>query len=171
MLRLGPLLHCSCEASLASLQRMQRNHVSKPESAEQEPVEGCSDSSRLVWSDKRLFTAEIIQDFCRATGDFNPIHLDPDRAKRSGFPGTIVPGIFVASMFPAIIAAAFPGAVYLSQSLKFRHPAVVPAEIQATVTLVKTSRGFMRFTTCASQGPRTIVDGAAMAKMPPNNSP
>ncbi|KAK9845015.1 hypothetical protein WJX74_009679 [Apatococcus lobatus] len=84
MLRLGPLLHCSCEASLASLQRMQRNHVSKPESAEQEPVEGCSDSSRLVWSDKRLFTAEIIQDFCRATGDFNPIHLDPDRAKRSG---------------------------------------------------------------------------------------
>ncbi len=39
-----------------------------------------------------------------------------------------MPGILVASMFPAIIARAFPGAIYLRQSLKFCAPAqVVPS--------------------------------------------
>ena len=43
----------------------------------------------------------------------------------AGFQGCIVPGIMCASLFPAIIGTAFPGAVYLMQDLKFRSPGLV----------------------------------------------
>ena len=43
----------------------------------------------------------------------------------AGFSGTIVPGILLASLFPAIIGSAIPGAIYASQSVKFRSPALV----------------------------------------------
>lgn len=47
-----------------------------------------------------------------------------------GLGGAIIPGSLCASLFPAIIGSAFPGALYLSQTLKFRNPALVrqPAE-------------------------------------------
>jgi acyl dehydratase len=54
---------------------------------------------------------------------------------RSGFASPVVPGILLASLFPAIIGSKCPGAVYLSQTLKFRAPALV--------------RCLLRFTGCA----------------------
>ena len=47
--------------------------------------------------------------------------LSPD----AGLPGAILPGLLCASIFPAIIAQQFPGAVYISQTLKFRRPVQV----------------------------------------------
>ena len=43
----------------------------------------------------------------------------------TGLGGAIIPGSLCASLFPAIIGTAFPGALYLSQTLKFRNPALV----------------------------------------------
>lgn len=43
----------------------------------------------------------------------------------TGLPGPILPGILMASLFPAIIGTVFPGAIYASQTLKFREPALV----------------------------------------------
>ena len=50
----------------------------------------------------------------------------------AGIGGAIIPGSLCASLFPAIIGSAFPGALYLSQTLKFRNPALVslPAALQ-----------------------------------------
>ena len=45
----------------------------------------------------------------------------------TGVGGAIIPGSLCASLFPAIIGTAFPGALYLSQTLKFRNPALVSA--------------------------------------------
>ena len=55
----------------------------------------------------------------------------------AGFEGMVIPGLLMASMFPAIIAAAFPGAIYLSQTLKFRHPAVVIALLRWLVAYLR----------------------------------
>lgn len=43
----------------------------------------------------------------------------------TGLGGAIIPGSLCASLFPAIIGTAFPGALYLSQTLKFRNAALV----------------------------------------------
>ena len=97
----------------------------------------------------RSFRAEDVKAFCIITGDYNPIHDEEAmRAKlemqnneidkqtndenivnngmdKDRYHGAIVPGMFVASMFPSTIAAHFPGAVYLRQSLTFRTPVEV----------------------------------------------
>ena len=39
--------------------------------------------------------------------------------------GAVLPGMLMASLFPAIIGSHFPGALYLSQTLKFKAPALV----------------------------------------------
>ena len=43
----------------------------------------------------------------------------------AGFKDCLLPGMLCASLFPAIIGSAFPGAVYMMQDLKFRSPGLV----------------------------------------------
>lgn len=43
----------------------------------------------------------------------------------TGFPDRVLPGMLCASLFPAIIGSEFPGALYLTQTLKFRQTALV----------------------------------------------
>ena len=43
----------------------------------------------------------------------------------AGFGGAVLPGMLCASLFPAIIGSQFPGALYLTQTLNFRQPALV----------------------------------------------
>lgn len=73
----------------------------------------------------RQFTAEDVERFLKLTGDANLIHTDNAAAKAAGLQGPILPGIMMASMFPAIIGTNFPGAIYVSQTLKYRQPAQV----------------------------------------------
>jgi hypothetical protein len=73
----------------------------------------------------KQFTAEDVEAFLKLTGDANAIHTDSAAAKAAGLQAPILPGIMMASLFPAIIGTHFPGALYLSQTLKFRQPAEV----------------------------------------------
>jgi 3-hydroxybutyryl-CoA dehydratase len=73
----------------------------------------------------RQFTAEDVEAFLKITGDANSIHTDSAAAIAAGLQAPILPGIMMASLFPAIIGTNFPGAIYVSQTLKFRQPAQV----------------------------------------------
>ncbi len=57
-------------------------------------------------------------------GDLNPVHSDADYAATTPFKEPIAPGIFTAGLISAVIGTQLPGpgAVYLSQSLKFIKP-------------------------------------------------
>eukprot|EP00775_Hariotina_reticulata_P008604 gene8604-8785_t len=87
----------------------------------------------------RVFLEEDAVAFTRLTGDSNPIHTDVSAAAAAGLSGTILPGMLMAAMFPAIIGSRFPGALYLTQTLKFRRQAAVGSEITAEVTLTARS--------------------------------
>lgn len=43
----------------------------------------------------------------------------------TGLEGPVLPGMLLASLFPAIIGSRFPGAVYATQTLRFTAPALV----------------------------------------------
>ena len=47
----------------------------------------------------------------------------------TGLPGAVLPGSLCAALFPAVIGSRFPGAVYISQTLKFRRPALVSGAV------------------------------------------
>ena len=62
-----------------------------------------------------------IRNFSDITGDRNPIHLNVDYAKKSGFRGPIAHGLLTASIFSKILGNEFPGqgTIYLKQELNF----------------------------------------------------
>ena len=43
-------------------------------------------------------TREQLKEYAEVSGDYNPIHLDDEAAKRSGLPGVIVHGMLVAGL-------------------------------------------------------------------------
>lgn len=86
-------------------------------------------------------------------------------ASRGGAPQAIVPGMLLASLFPAIIGSTFPGALYATQTLAFRAQCTVGEPVTATVTVTRSSGRRVVFDTvvrAASDG-RTLVDGVALA--------
>ena len=72
----------------------------------------------------RQVEEDDIAGFIDAVGDLNPVHSDADYAATTPFKEPIAPGIFTAGLISAVIGTQLPGpgAVYLSQSLKFIKP-------------------------------------------------
>ena len=114
---------------------------------------------------QRTFSKQHVDRFVLLTGDSNPIHQISDQGTaRSDATGIVVPGMLLSSMFPAIIGSKFPGALYLSQTLKFRRSAAVGMLVTATVTVAKASGSRVVFdTVCKDESGETLVDGTALA--------
>lgn len=72
----------------------------------------------------KLIEERDIRLFAAASGDVNPVHLDPEFAASTGFGGCIAHGMLTGAVISAALAMELPGpgTIYLSQSLKFRLP-------------------------------------------------
>ena len=93
------------------------------------------------------FSLADVSRFTALTGDANPLHTETAATP-------IVPGLLLASLFPAIIGTAFPGALYLKQSLSFRRSGGSSRVLFETVCR------------CAGTG-AVLVDGTALARIAP----
>ena len=56
---------------------------------------------------EKVITQDQIEKYARASGDFNPIHLDHEFAESTQFGGTIAHGMMVAATISEMMAAAF----------------------------------------------------------------
>eukprot|EP01024_Parvocaulis_polyphysoides_P015820 TRINITY_DN16995_c0_g1_i1.p1 TRINITY_DN16995_c0_g1~~TRINITY_DN16995_c0_g1_i1.p1 ORF type:complete len:173 (-),score=19.11 TRINITY_DN16995_c0_g1_i1:92-559(-) len=115
-----------------------------------------------------IYCKEDIDKFVGMTGDSNPIHACQKYARQNGFEDVVVPGLLMASLFPAIIGSNFPGAVYVTQSLKFREVVLVNQKVVAEVVIKKKSGSRIQLNTeCIFVGDdnerRVVVDGEAVA--------
>ena len=74
-------------------------------------IENCTEGLELGVSAWIRISQEQIDHFAQATGDFQFIHVDPERAAREGpFGGAVVHGYLLLSMMPILLAEriAFP---------------------------------------------------------------
>lgn len=118
------------------------------------------------FSSAKTISQEDVTAFVQLTGDSNPIHDAGSSSSTPAAAAAVVPGMLLASMFPAIIGSKFPGALYLSQTLKFRRPAAVGTAVLATVTVAKQSGSRVTFdTVCQDSDGRVLVDGSALARI------
>ncbi|XP_044980332.1 (R)-specific enoyl-CoA hydratase-like [Hordeum vulgare subsp. vulgare] len=126
-------------------------------------------------SRRRRFTEDDVAAYAGVSGDRNPVHLDDAFARGTGGfqGGRVVHGMLVASLFPALIASHFPGAVYASQSLKFAAPVHVGDEVVAQVKALHIkaagARHIVKFATKCfrDDDEETLaIDGEAMAFLP-----
>jgi 3-hydroxybutyryl-CoA dehydratase len=72
----------------------------------------------------RIISDDDIKTFARISSDDNPVHVNDDYAKGTMFKGRIAHGILVAGLISAVLGTMLPGpgAIYLSQQLRFRAP-------------------------------------------------
>ena len=110
--------------------------------------------------------ADGVAEFVDAVGDHNPIHSDPEYAARTPFKDPIAPGVFTAGLISAAIGTKLPGpgAIYLSQSLKFLKPVKLGDTITARVTVVEVLGECNRIrlsTVCVNQRGEDVLTGEA----------
>ena len=113
--------------------------------------------------------ADIIG-FADITGDRNPVHLDHDYARNTAFGSRIAHGMLSAGYISAVIGNQLPGpgAIYLSQSLRFRRPVRIGDTVTARVEVVAINNGRARVTlatSCLVNG-EVVVDGQAEIQAP-----
>ena len=123
------------------------------------------------WS--RTVTEDDIELFAKATGDFNPVHLDQAYAQKTIFKGRIAHGLLSVGIISTILGNILPGhgTIYLSQEVKFLAPVKIGDTITARVEVMELipEKNRVKFrTTCTNQDGKVVVDGIAWA-MPPTS--
>ena len=114
----------------------------------------------------RVVEHSDIASFVDAIGDHNPVHSDAAYAASTPFGEPIAPGIFTAGLISAVIGTRLPGpgAIYLSQSLKFVKPVMAGDRITARVEVVEVLRERNRLrmqTVCVNQRGEEVLSGEA----------
>ncbi len=84
-------------------------------------------------------TEEDVDTFAKVTGDYNPMHVDEEFAKKTQFHKRIAHGMLSAGMISACIGNKMPGpgAIYLNQTLKFDKPVYFGDVLVVTVKVEK----------------------------------
>src|SRR3972149_5895511 len=111
----------------------------------------------------QTITETVINDFAKATGDFNPIHLDQTYAEKTQFKGRIAHGALSIGYISSVLANLLPGpgSIYLSQEIKFLAPVRIGDTLTAKVEVIELipdkNRAKFR-TTCTNQNGEVVVD-------------
>ena len=118
----------------------------------------------------RAISEADVREFALMSGDFNPVHLDEAYARTTTFQGRIAHGMLSAAYISAVIGTRLPGpgAIYLSQSLRFRRPVKIgdPVTTRVTITALDERRGHATFATVCQVDGKTVVEGEALIMVP-----
>ena len=114
--------------------------------------------------------AADIEAFAAVSGDVNPVHMDEAYAKTTPFGGRIAHGMLSAAYISAVLGNDLPGpgAIYLSQSLRFRRPVKIgdPVVARVTVKALDEAKGHATFETVCLVNGKAVVDGEALIMVP-----
>ena len=119
---------------------------------------------------ERVFTEEDVQSFARLSGDFSPLHVDPEYASKTEFGGCLVHGVLLASLFSQLVGMRLPGkhALYLGQDLAFRKPVLVGERVKAFAKVAgknEGTRSLLLTTEIRNAEDKIVVSGTAKVKV------
>jgi len=117
----------------------------------------------------RTITQEQLHAYADASGDHNPIHVDPEFASGTPFGGTIAHGMLVLALIGEMMFAAYGEAWSASGKMKvrFKAPTRPGDTVTASAQLSKESGGVAEYAVqCASQTGEVLIDGRASVAVP-----
>lgn len=90
---------------------------------------------------EHVVTKEDVQAFATLTGDFNPLHVNEEFAKKTQFAKPVVHGMLTASFISTMIGMLLPGggSLWMSQTLQFLKPAHIGDTIRILATIKQKS--------------------------------
>ena len=100
--------------------------------------------------------------YAGASGDFNPIHIDPEFAKAVGLPGNILHGLYMMGLVARANAALADGdpKALKRLSVQFRGMGAPEQEIAVTGTVREAGDGHVLVDTEAAQGDNRVIRNA-----------
>ncbi len=122
------------------------------------------------FSTSKQITDSVVRAFAELSGDYNPIHLDDEFAKRTQFGRRIAHGMISGALISAVLGYEFKErkVVYLSQTMKFVAPVFIDdtVTVTATVTNIREDKPIVTIeTVCTNQNGETVVEGEAVVKI------
>jgi len=143
-------------------------------SYEVKPYEAFKVGDRVTFS-KTITDADIVL-FAGVSGDNHPVHLDELYAKKTRFGGRIAQGMLTASLLSttAGLILSTPGAILVSQDLRFKRPVHPGDTVIATsevVELIPESRRLRWRNTIVNQRGEVVVEGEAVGQKDPDWAP
>ncbi len=124
------------------------------------------------FSNERKVTDKLIRGFAEVSGDFNPIHLDEEFAKKTRFGRRIAHGMLSGAFISAVLGYEFKERkiVYLSQTMRFIAPVFIDDTIttSGTVTGIRKEKGIVTLETiCTNQNGDITLKGEAIVMILP----
>ncbi len=120
-------------------------------------------------SKSRIVTQEMLRSYAAASGDHNPIHIDPDFAATTPFKRPIAHGMLLLAYIMEMLTTTF-GADWITSGqikVRFRNPAFVDGAVTAwgTVKKVDATSGSLQITVgCRDEDGNDLVTGSAEVK-------
>ena len=116
----------------------------------------------------KTITEADINHFAEVSGDFNPVHMNEEFAKKTFFGGRIAHGVIAIALLSAAMAK-LPGLVILiSHSSRFLKPVRIGDTITALAeaTEVRKDKGIVTLkNTCTNQNGEVIVEGETVVRL------
>ncbi len=121
---------------------------------------------------KKNIVQDNIDRYAKASGDFNPIHVDADYARKTPLGGTVAHGMLILAYISQMMTSAF-GHNWLSGgrlNVRFRAPAR-PGDvitISGTIRRIEKGDGFQMIdcdVLCSNQNDEPVITGDARVKV------
>ncbi len=118
----------------------------------------------------KTVTEKDILDYADMTGDYNPIHIDEEAAKKTIFGGRIAHGVYALGLVSAVLGTKMPGygTIFLGQNVNYRLPIRIGDTIRAICEvseIINEKKGIYRINTvCVNQNEEVVLDGDAVVK-------
>ncbi len=126
---------------------------------------------------KKNIVQDNIDRYAKASGDFNPIHIDADYARKTPLGGTVAHGMLILAYISQMMTDAF-GRDWLSGgrlNVRFRAPAR-PGDvitISGTIRRIEKGDGFQMIdcdVLCSNQNNEPVITGDARVKVGDNEN-
>ncbi len=126
---------------------------------------------------KKNIVQDNIDQYAKASGDFNPIHVDADYARKTPLGGTVAHGMLILAYISQMMTDAF-GHNWLSGgrlNVRFRAPAR-PGDvitISGTIRRIEKGDGFQMIdcdVLCSNQNDEPVITGDARVKVGDNEN-
>ena len=87
----------------------------------------------------KTVTEKDIFEFAGASGDFNPLHIDEEYAKRTVFGRRVAHGILTAGIISTVLGGEIPGlgTIFVELHIQFRKPVFIGDTVTARATVME----------------------------------